>query len=463
MSTYTAAQIADSAYNAGFRGSALTTAVAVALAESGGNTRAHNGTPPDDSYGLWQINMLGNLAPERRQQFGISSNSELYSSSTNAAAARDVWKRAGSSWSPWSTYTNGAYKSHLSAASAAAAKAIATKGGAAGGTSGGGKGDGSGRGGKDGDGGRKGGSGSSRKPGRGGSGRGSRDRIVVDLSELKRIGSKLDTHHDVLVKLAAQAQHRTLDLDLAGLAAGTSGGWTVTDVTQAAKVKRDLDAATTGSRSASSAAKDLLDTAGWVGRFRDKMLAADGSDGRGSGARPVGGTTKPGGKGGSSSRPAKPKPRHPSSPGSSRTTKIDRMLAIARSNLATKTGITDGGDNDTKYGRWYGDNKAAWCAQFVSYVFHKSGQDLPRIDGPRGFEAVRNATTYAAGKGLLHSTPKVGDVFLYRDGHHTGIVSAVRADGTISTIEGNAGPATDRVVAGHRTDISAMRFWSPIR
>jgi hypothetical protein len=41
-------------------------AVAIALAESGGNPAAHNPVPPDDSWGLWQINMRGHLGPVRR-------------------------------------------------------------------------------------------------------------------------------------------------------------------------------------------------------------------------------------------------------------------------------------------------------------------------------------------------------------------------------------------------------------
>lgn len=73
---------------------------AVALAESGGNPTAHNAKPPDDSYGLWQINMLGKLGPERRRKLGIQSNTELFNPATNARAMRMILDEQGlKAWS----------------------------------------------------------------------------------------------------------------------------------------------------------------------------------------------------------------------------------------------------------------------------------------------------------------------------------------------------------------------------
>ncbi|WP_158882641.1 transglycosylase SLT domain-containing protein [Amycolatopsis anabasis] len=134
MSKLSAEEIAQHAYRAGFRGQGLTTAVAVALAESGGNTRAHNGTPPDNSYGLWQINMLGSMGPERRRQYHLSSNNELFNAADNARVAYQI-SGHGKNWGPWSTYTNGAYRKHLSQATKAAHAVTARhgKGGGGGG------------------------------------------------------------------------------------------------------------------------------------------------------------------------------------------------------------------------------------------------------------------------------------------------------------------------------------------
>ena len=100
--------------DAGFSGSGLQTAYAVAMAESGGNARAHNpdASTGDNSYGLFQINMLGGMGPERRSAYGLSSNEDLFNAEQNAKVAYQMSK-GGSDWSPWSTYKNGAYKQYL--------------------------------------------------------------------------------------------------------------------------------------------------------------------------------------------------------------------------------------------------------------------------------------------------------------------------------------------------------------
>ncbi|MER6059473.1 transglycosylase SLT domain-containing protein [Streptomyces albidoflavus] len=100
------------AQSAGLSQSAARIAAAVAMAESGGNPRAHNPVPPDNSYGLWQINMLGALGPSRRAQFGLSRNEDLFDPAKNARAMAAISSN-GTNWQPWSTYTNGAYKRHL--------------------------------------------------------------------------------------------------------------------------------------------------------------------------------------------------------------------------------------------------------------------------------------------------------------------------------------------------------------
>jgi hypothetical protein len=90
---------------------------AIAMAESGGNPRAHNPIPPDNSYGLWQINMLGAMGPARRKEFGITSNDALFNPAVNARAAAKILASQGPK--AWSTYTNGAYKKYLKSGSTA--------------------------------------------------------------------------------------------------------------------------------------------------------------------------------------------------------------------------------------------------------------------------------------------------------------------------------------------------------
>lgn len=111
MANLSRSEIRSYASAAGFTGNNLDIAVAVALAESEGNPRAHNGEGRDDSYGLWQINMLGDMGPDRRKRFGLKSNADLFDPATNARVAYGIWKSEG--WSPWTTYTRGTYKEHM--------------------------------------------------------------------------------------------------------------------------------------------------------------------------------------------------------------------------------------------------------------------------------------------------------------------------------------------------------------
>lgn len=98
-------KIADYARNAGFSGTDLVTAVAIAYAESSGNPDAvgDSGT----SYGLWQIHYT--VHPETY----TNDPTELFDPQKNANAAFSIFQAAGNSFRPWSTFTNGMYQSHL--------------------------------------------------------------------------------------------------------------------------------------------------------------------------------------------------------------------------------------------------------------------------------------------------------------------------------------------------------------
>ncbi len=113
-STGTSARLTlyDILYRAGFRGNALKTAWAIALAESGGRAKAYNGKGPDNSYGLFQINMIGSLGPARRKQFGLKSNDDLFDPLVNAKVAFAI-SNGGKNFKPWSAFTNGAYTRYI--------------------------------------------------------------------------------------------------------------------------------------------------------------------------------------------------------------------------------------------------------------------------------------------------------------------------------------------------------------
>ncbi len=99
-------------------------AAAIALAESSGKAgidTVQSGLDKEKknefSLGLWQIDMQDSpgymLGTERRPQFRIQSNQELYNPLTNAKAAKMIFDQAGGSFKDWATYTSGKYKNFL--------------------------------------------------------------------------------------------------------------------------------------------------------------------------------------------------------------------------------------------------------------------------------------------------------------------------------------------------------------
>lgn len=86
----------------GFKGKGLRTAWAVAKAESNGRPFAFNGNAKtgDSSYGVFQINMIGGLGPDRREKFDLGVNAELFSPVTNAEIVFHMTK-GGEDWSAW--------------------------------------------------------------------------------------------------------------------------------------------------------------------------------------------------------------------------------------------------------------------------------------------------------------------------------------------------------------------------
>lgn len=116
MATYTADQIAQYAYNAGFRGTALVQATAVALAESGGKSDAVS-SDGYGSHGLWQF-IPSTWSSVTNTPFVNADDPQK-----NANAAFKLYNQNGKTFSgQWSTWP-GAATPHLAAATAAAAKA----------------------------------------------------------------------------------------------------------------------------------------------------------------------------------------------------------------------------------------------------------------------------------------------------------------------------------------------------
>jgi hypothetical protein len=90
----------------GFKGKALRVAWAVAMKESRGHPTSHNNTisTGDNSYGLFQINMIGSLGKDRlalfNEKFGMLKPTELFDPVTNVQVVYYMTE-GGTDWSSW--------------------------------------------------------------------------------------------------------------------------------------------------------------------------------------------------------------------------------------------------------------------------------------------------------------------------------------------------------------------------
>jgi len=90
----------------GFKGQDLKEAWAIAKKESNGQPIRFNGNTNtgDNSYGLFQINMISQLGPDRREKFNLRSNFDLLNPVTNAKIAYHM-SNGGTNWSAWKGIT----------------------------------------------------------------------------------------------------------------------------------------------------------------------------------------------------------------------------------------------------------------------------------------------------------------------------------------------------------------------
>ena len=78
---------------------------------------------------------------------------------------------------------------------------------------------------------------------------------------------------------------------------------------------------------------------------------------------------------------------------------------------------------------------APWCAYFVSWCASQAG--APIGDQGQGLGSVSEITDWARSTGRLTQTPAPGELILFGT-EHVGIVKSVNADGSLTTVEGNA-------------------------
>lgn len=99
----------------GFEGSNLKMAWAVAKKESNGRPLAFNNNEKtgDHSFGIFQINMIGELKDHRIEKFDLNSVSDLFNPVINAEIAYHMTK-GGKDWSSWTNLEGERIKEFLS-------------------------------------------------------------------------------------------------------------------------------------------------------------------------------------------------------------------------------------------------------------------------------------------------------------------------------------------------------------
>ena len=99
---FTDEELAKMLSTIGFEGRALKVAWAVVKKESNGRPLAFNGNVKtgDNSYGIFQINMIGGLGVARRDKYDLNSNKDLFDPVVNAQIAYFM-SNEGNDWSSW--------------------------------------------------------------------------------------------------------------------------------------------------------------------------------------------------------------------------------------------------------------------------------------------------------------------------------------------------------------------------
>ena len=116
------------------------------------------------------------------------------------------------------------------------------------------------------------------------------------------------------------------------------------------------------------------------------------------------------------------------------------------SQLDSKT-ANAGSNNYTKYGAWIGCNGQPWCNSFVAWTAYQAGES----EAVGKFTYVPYQKQFFQKQGRYHYksgyTPVPGDIIIFRDESHVGIVEYV-SGGYVHTIEGNTSGGSSLVANG---------------
>ena len=125
-----------------------------------------------------------------------------------------------------------------------------------------------------------------------------------------------------------------------------------------------------------------------------------------------------------------------------------KIIQIAK----TEIGVCEEPPNSNlnKYGLWFGWNGVAWCAEFVSWVYHMAGFPLGNIGFTKGFAGCQSAYSHFLKTKEITTSPQMGDIVLFdwNGDHrydHVGLFVkwADEAKGIFETIEGNTSLTND--------------------
>lgn len=107
-------ELKDLLSKVGFEGAGLKKAWAAAKTESNGRPLAHNGNSKtgDNSYGIFQINMIGSLGDARKEKFDLQYHTDLFNPVVNAEIAYHMTK-GGEDWSSWPNSVNSGNKRYV--------------------------------------------------------------------------------------------------------------------------------------------------------------------------------------------------------------------------------------------------------------------------------------------------------------------------------------------------------------
>lgn len=105
---------------------------------------------------------------------------------------------------------------------------------------------------------------------------------------------------------------------------------------------------------------------------------------------------------------------------------MSAVVLVAKGEL----GYLETGDNDTKYGKWYGLNNQPWCAMFVSWCFSNTGESNKiAAQTKKGFASCDAGLKWFAkhGKLIPIGEAQSGDIVFYQfdtdaQPDHVGIV-----------------------------------------